>query len=245
VHGPFLDTVLAWSWLPVALVMHAKAQSIDATQAFMGSIFLLSFAHQPLTLGLVYADPVQRAAHRKLYSWTPIVAAVAILIGLNISLTTVALMAGLWNAEHTLMQRYGVLRIYGRKVGDEHGRVEKAMLISWLVVALLYLAAFVDLQSLTHRLGIDGTNRRSVDILDGVSPVATVLFWAACAVAAALAWQWVQRERRVVSSVARRAKWMYMASTLGLVVAVMVDPVAGFAGYVAAHAIEYFAIVIS
>ena len=42
-------------------------------------------------------------------------------------------MAGLWNAEHTLMQRYGVMRIYGRKAGDDHGRLEKPMLIVWLV----------------------------------------------------------------------------------------------------------------
>jgi hypothetical protein len=31
--------------------------------------------------------------------------------------------------------------------------------------------------------------------------------------------------------------------TAGLVIAVMVDPIAGVAGYVAAHAIEYFAVV--
>jgi hypothetical protein len=33
----------------------------------MAVIFVVSFAHQPLTLGLVYGDPVQRAAHRRLY----------------------------------------------------------------------------------------------------------------------------------------------------------------------------------
>ena len=55
------------------------------------------------------------------------------MLGLNVSLTLVALMAGLWNAEHTLMQRYGVMRIYGRKAGDQHGRLEKPMLIVWLV----------------------------------------------------------------------------------------------------------------
>jgi len=42
-------------------------------------------------------------------------------------------LAALWNAEHTLMQRYGVMRIYGRKAGDDHGRLEKPMLIAWLI----------------------------------------------------------------------------------------------------------------
>jgi hypothetical protein len=36
---------------------------------------------------------------------------------------------------------------------------------------------------------------------------------------------------------------LHGAATLGLVVAVMVDPIAGVGGYVAAHAIEYFAVV--
>ena len=40
----------------------------------MGVIFLISFAHQPLTLGLVYGDPAQRDAHRALYRWAPWVA---------------------------------------------------------------------------------------------------------------------------------------------------------------------------
>ena len=105
----------------------------------MGIIFLISFAHQPLTMGLVYGDPSQRDAHRRFYLIAPLVGHVLILIGLNVSLTLVGLMAGLWNAEHTLMQRYGVLRIYGRKAGDDHGRFEKPMLVTWLVAALLFL----------------------------------------------------------------------------------------------------------
>ena len=54
VHGPLADTLLGWCWLPVALVMHGLEASITRTQALMGVIFLVSFAHQPLTLGLVY-----------------------------------------------------------------------------------------------------------------------------------------------------------------------------------------------
>ena len=81
-------------------------------------------------------DPLQRAAHRKLYQWAPLVAAVAITIGLSVSLTLVGAMAALWNAEHTLMQRYGLMRIYGRKVGDQNGPLEKPMLIVWLIAAV-------------------------------------------------------------------------------------------------------------
>ena len=64
VHGPAADIALGWCWLPIALVVHAAEPHLTAVQSIMGVIFLISFAHQPLTLGLVYGDPAQRNAHR-------------------------------------------------------------------------------------------------------------------------------------------------------------------------------------
>ena len=151
-------------------------------------------------------------------------------------------MAGLWNAEHTLMQRYGVLRIYGRKAGDQHGRIEKAMLIVWLVAALAFMAAFVDLDRMARRIGFGGTNQRAVRMLVPLHGVATFVFAIAAAAGVALAVRWVRAERSLGPS-ASRPKHLYALGTLGLVAMVMIDPIAGIAGYVAAHAIEYFAVV--
>src|SRR5262249_27510124 len=151
-HNALVDVLLAWCWLPVSLLMRAAESSLAQTQALMAIVFLVSFAHQPLTLGLVYGDRRQFEAHRRFYVWAPLLAAAGIFVGLRISLTVVALMAGLWNAEHTLMQRYGLMRIYGRKAGDDHGPLEKRMLISWLVVGLLFLGAYVDLPGMGVRL---------------------------------------------------------------------------------------------
>ncbi len=243
VHGILADVVLGWCWLPVALFMHSLESSVTNTQALMVIIFLISFSHQPLTLGLVYGDRDQRLAHRRLYTWAPLAATVLIFVGLNVSLTLVGLMAGLWNAEHTLMQRYGVLRIYGRKAGDDHGRIEKPMLIVWLVTALLFMGAYVDLPKMTEKLGIDKTNTRSVNILESVGGVAAVFFWAGAVASILFGVVWVRAELRSPRGTAQTAKAIYAAATLGLVIAVMVDPLAGIAGYVAAHAIEYFGIV--
>lgn len=247
VHGPIADVVLGWCWLPMALLMHSIEGSITRTQALMAIIFVISFSHQPLTLGLVYGDQAQRAAHRRVYTWAPIVAVALILVGLNISLTLVGLTAGLWNAEHTLMQRYGVLRIYGRKAGDDNGRIEKPMLVMWLVTALLFMGAYVNLPRMAAKLGIDETNTRGVNVLDSVSGVARALFWVAAVASVVLAVVWIRAEHRQVhtspANPARTAKWIYTAGTLGLVAAVMIDPLAGIAGYVAAHAIEYFGVV--
>ena len=242
VHGPVVDIALGWCWLPIALIVHAAEPHLSAVQSIVGVIFLISFAHQPLTLGLVYGDPAQRDAHRKLYRWAPWVAFTLIVIGLNVSLSLVALMAGLWNAEHTLMQRYGVMRIYGRKAGDQHGGLEKPMLIVWLVAGIAYIGGFVDLKQLVHKLGMGGTNARSVGLLADLAGLARVLFWVAAVTGVVLAVQWWKAERRLGSS-ASRPKHLYVLGTVGLIIAVMVDPIAGVAGYVAAHAIEYFAVV--
>ena len=78
-------------------------------------------------------------------------------------------MAGLWNAEHTLMQRYGVLRIYGRKAGDDNGRLEKPMFIVWLVTAIAFIGAYVDLEDLALKLGLDANNTRAVKSFSSAS----------------------------------------------------------------------------
>lgn len=243
IHGRVTDVVLGWCWLPVALIVHGAGSSVTRIQTLMGLVFLVSFAHQPLTLGLVYGDTEQRQLHRRLYRWAPLVAVIAIAIGLNVSLAIVGVVAGLWNAEHTLMQRYGVIRIYGRKAGDDHGRIEKPMLVVWLLTALLFLGAYADLPALGARIGVDQTNAHSIESLDRIASFATALFWFAAIASVVLAWRWIRAERMTAASVARSAKWIYAAGTLGLVVAVMIDPIAGIAGYVAAHAVEYFAIV--
>jgi len=242
VHGPVADIALGWCWLPIALIVHAAEPHLTAVQSIMGVIFLISFAHQPLTLGLVYGDPLQRGAHRRLYRWAPWVALGLIIVGLNVSLSAVALMAGLWNAEHTLMQRYGVMRIYGRKAGDDHGRLEKPMLIVWLVAAISYMGGYVDLQRLVRKLGFGGTNARSVRLLGDLASYARVLFWVGAIAGIVLVVRWLQAERRLGTAASRPKHW-YALGTAGLVIAVMIDPIAGIAGYVGAHAIEYFAVV--
>ena len=241
-HGPLADIALGWCWLPIALLMHSVEGNITSVQTLMGVIFLISFAHQPLTLGLVYGDPAQRHAHPRLYRWAPWVAFALIVIGLNVSLTAIALMAGLWNAEHTLMQRYGVMRIYGRKAGDNHGGIEKPMLIAWLIAGIAFLGGYVDLQRMVHKIGFGGTNARSVGLLAGLTSLSRVLFWVAAFVGLVFVARWWKAERRLGFAASRPKHW-YALGTAGLVIAVMVDPIAGIAGYVAAHAIEYFAVV--
>ena len=205
-------------------------------------IFLISFAHQPLTLGLVYGDPAQRDAHRALYRWAPWVAFVADHRRAQRQPDLVALMAGLWNAEHTLMQRYGVMRIYGRKAGDDHGGIEKPMLIIWLVAGIAYIGGYVDLQNLARKLGVGGDQHPQPRPARCVVGLRASGLLGGRAVRGGDGVRWCRAERRL-GDMASRPKHWYALGTAGLIVAVMVDPIAGVAGYVAAHAIEYFAVV--
>ncbi len=55
-HGPVLDVLLGWCFLPVAVVVHFAEPHLTLVQTMMAVIFVVSFAHQPLTLGLVQTD---------------------------------------------------------------------------------------------------------------------------------------------------------------------------------------------
>ena len=122
IHGALTDSVLALCWVPFAIVALAFDGRPDATKALMSAVLLFSFTHQPLTLALVYGDRERFALRRRIFTWSPLVFAVAVLVTLEVSFVLLAIVGGLWNAVHTLLQRYGIVRIYGRKVGQSDGR---------------------------------------------------------------------------------------------------------------------------
>ena len=244
IHSARVDIALAFAWLPFALVAHAVAADADQLALVLGATFLLSFLHQPLTLPLVYGDPDQLAARRRLFVLSPIVFVVAITGGLAVSLTAVAIVAGLWNAEHTLMQRFGVTRIYGRKVGQADGGLEKAMLVSWLVLALLWVGADSRTPARVDALPLGDTNANGLHVLTDLRPWLLVLLVPTVLAVVALVARWVAAERaRWQGDAGNPAKLVYVGATAALFAWILLDPIAGFVGYVGAHAVEYLVIV--
>ena len=204
-------------------------------------MFLLSFSHQPLTVALVYGDRTNFRLRRAIFTWTPPIFALAVIVGYNINFTILAIIGGLWNIEHTLMQRYGVTRIYGRKVGQDDGLVEKLLLWSWLLVALLWAAASPLTPGRLARVNFGRNNDEALDVMVQLAPVARVLLWPVVAASVVLAVVWVGRELR--RPVVNPVKWLYLGATAVLFGLMLVDPLAGLLGYVGAHAVEYFVIV--
>jgi hypothetical protein len=241
-HRPALDVAIAFAWVPFALAAHALEWRPAHLGTFVAAVFVLSFAHQPLTLALVYGDGARFRLRPTIFTWSPLVFAVVIFAGLHMSLLALAIVAGLWNAEHTLMQRYGITRIYGRKVGQDAGGLEKAMLWSWLVLALVWVAADARTPAGLDRLGLSGTNALAVQQMIRFTGVARVLLVPLVAVVTGLVAAWIVAEWRR-GPATNPAKWIYLGSTAALFGVVLADPIAGLMGYVGAHAIEYFVVV--
>lgn len=242
IHGPTTDVVIALGWVPFAVGALALKGHPDAVAALMSATLLFSFTHQPLTLALVYGDADQFALRRRLFTWSPLVFAAAVLVALNVSFVALAIVGGVWNAVHTLFQRYGLVRIYGRKVGEDDGRLERGLLISWLVLAATVAAANSATPDRVVEAGLGGHNRRALEILVEYRPGAQLLLPVIGAVTFALTAWWVRREV-AAGPAANPAKHLYVVSTAALFVLMLVEPIAGLIAYVGSHAFEYFVVV--
>ena len=233
---------LALCWIPFAAAGWMFRNDPDSTVWLVSATLLISFAHQPLTLALVYGDKRNFDLRRRTFTWSPVLFAGAVLATQHISLTALAVVAGLWNAEHTLMQRYGIMRIHGRNAGQHDARLDKALLFSWLTLAFVWIAADSRTPDHITQTGLRGKNRRGLDLLANLQPIARILLPVAVIAAAVLTVRWIRDDARS-GGASSRPKRLYTASTAALFVTILVNPVAGFLGYVGAHAIEYFIIV--
>lgn len=242
IHGARRDAVIAWLWLPFSVAAAVAYGSSRALAVVVGLTLLTSLVHQPLTLGLIYGDPAQFAVARRVFTVFPFAIVAAVIAGRAVSLTFVALVAGLWNAEHTLMQRYGISRIYARKAGETGPTLERPMLISWLVFVLGFAAADPRTPRLLDRVELGATNEDGVRLLQSLRPGAVVFSGLAFVAVVSFTARWWQGER-CLGPVGFTPKRRYLFATAVLFVVIMVSPIVGLIGYVGAHALEYFVIV--
>jgi hypothetical protein len=241
-RGGLVDLALALCWIPFAAAGLLFRNDPNSTAWLVSATLLISFAHQPLTLALVYGDKRNFDLRRRTFILSPLVFAGAVLATQHISLTALAVVAGVWNAEHTLMQRYGIMRIHGRKAGQQEAGLDKALLFSWLALAFVWIAA--DGRSPDHiaQTGLRGKNRRGLELLTDLQPIARILLPLVAIAAAVLTVRWLGDEARRGGRLGDNKRF-YTASTAALFVTILINPVAGFLGYVGSHAIEYFIIV--
>jgi hypothetical protein len=206
----------------------------------VSATLLLSFAHQPLTLWLVYGDVARRRAHARMVVWAPLVLALAVVIGMSTSPALVAFAAGVGNAAHTLRQRYGMCKLYGRLSGFDCS-ADHRVLWAWLATAVLVAFARTDVDAAARSIGLGGRNRAVFQL---ISPAREAVAWLvplAVVVMVSITVHWVRHElRRAVHSATRLS---YLGSTAVMFVVLAFDPVVGFVAYVGSHAVEYVLVV--
>lgn len=236
------DAALALSWVPFAFAAHLVEGGSESLRALFASVMFISFVHQPLTFPLVYGSPWRLATHKRLFLWFPLLAFAVIVLSTQVSLMLVAVVGGIWNAEHILMQRYGITRMYGRKAHDDQGPLERWMLVTWFLIPLLWTAARGELRHVLDRLASGSVDATAAGVLARMTTEAAVALAVVAVAASYLTARWFLRERRAAAAW-NVGKWLYLVSTAGLFALAVVDPIAAVVGFVASHSIEYFALV--
>lgn len=232
---------MALAWVPFAGAALVWDGDTERLKWLVAATLLFSVSHQPLTMPLVYADPHVMRSRPRVFLLSPLVVVFLVLIGLQLDPVVIAVVAGVWNAGHTLQQRYGITRIYGRKVGQSDGTIEHRLLWTMLLLALMVAAADRATPDRIASAGLGGHNQRGLDVLTDAAPMARVLAPLLALAAVGLLVQWCRQELTAVR--VNPAKWLYLGSTTGLIALTMVSPLAGFVGYVGSHAAEYYLIV--
>lgn len=239
-RGPRHDLTMALLWVPFAVATYLVRDDPDNLRTLVSLTLLFSFAHQPLTLWLVCGDSAQRRSHASLFAWAPVVLAVAVAFGSSVRPEVVALVAGVWNVAHTLRQRYGLCKLYGRLSGIDCG-ADNRLLWSWLSLAVVVAVSHTDLSATARAMEVGARSTTAIDVIATAEAVLVMLLPAAAVAAVVVTARWARSElRRPTHSPARL---FYLGSSAGLLVVLAVEPVAGFVGYVGAHAAEYLLVV--
>jgi hypothetical protein len=247
VFGAGFDLAMSLCWVPIFLVAHVLTSGAGSAatnhlhQAVVLAL-LVSFLHQPLTFGLVYGDRSQFLQHPRLFVLAPLAAiAFAALAAVN-GWWVVVPVAGAWNLQHVLQQRYGIQRIYAGKSRYGSARLDRAFVYVPMAAVLVAVAAMPGTPALVTRSGLDPRNAGGVGLLVDLRPVAAI-FLAIALAATVIVVAAVVRQELACGERANPAKWLYQASSLGLLASIVADPAAGFVAYVCAHAIEYAVVV--
>lgn len=265
-RGPWWDlSLVAFGWLPFyAWVVFglgvdgtwgasSRAALATATAIALG----ITYVHRHYTFLLVYGDGEAFARRPRGYVLAPlltfgVVGGLRALHGATASSypdpwILVVATVGAWNVWHTLMQRYGILRVYAGRAGGglesaAQGRRDLALL--WASTALAAVAVVV-----LRRSTFDGhPNARralamALPIVDGAT--GWILLASVASVVAVIAARWLRHERAATLRRGERApRLWFLASTMALLgVLVVHGPIVGYLCFGVAHAVEYVAFV--
>ncbi|HFE44780.1 MAG TPA: hypothetical protein ENJ18_04690 [Nannocystis exedens] len=219
----------------------------------------ITYVHRHYTFILVYGDAGTFSRHSREFVIAPIVTFA--LLALMRALRGVDLVAGispwmivlvsvgLWNVWHSVMQRYGILRVYAGRSGgglevQAHGRRDFRLL--WVTVLLI---AVIVLVFRAATFAGHANAARVLRVLQALGPllegpwpwlvfVASVLLWTAVFIS------WLRCELRADVRGGRAPRLLFLLSTAALFsVFIVHGPIIGYLCFGVAHALEYVAFV--
>jgi hypothetical protein len=245
------DALIIWGWLPLFLIAHVLTQvhtsaADRGVSSLLSWVLLVSLLHQPLTLLLVYGDKRQFDLRRTLFTWVPPLAVTALIVAVSLHWWFIIPIAGLWQIYHTEQQRYGMLRIYGRKAGYGSARLDRAILYAPFLLAFGVVGLLPSTRDQLRRFGkeLGGPNVDNINtVLNARALIVAATIPLAIAVAVVVGLYARQERDAVRAGGANPAKWHYLVGTGALTVGLAVDPAAGLIAFVAAHALEYVVVV--
>lgn len=238
------DQLMLWSWVPFAAAGIVLREP-RAVLVGVSAVLAFSFSHQVLTVPLVYGDRATFDSRRALFLVAPVVLLVGVAVLRVEAFVLLSVAAAGWNAFHTVRQRYGMVRIYGRKVGQDAPGVEQWLLFAAFLTAVVLAAATPALESTladgSLDLGQAGTNTELVRVLGDLRPLARWVALPALVLTVALGVRWWVEERARPQNT---AKHWYLASTLLMFAVAPFSPLAALLGFVGSHAAEYYLVVV-
>ena len=204
--------------------------------------------HRHYTFGLVYGDATEFARRRGLYIWFPVLLFAFMLPfalagfypgawnhGMYVALVAITVPGGVWNVFHIIMQKYGVLRAYGVKLGYGDPGLERRLLLSWSVcLAAAVLAKYSPVLVSQVRVW----QRVDIRFVEPLLPLVRGIVIAAFACAAYLTARWLRQEVAHYSRV-NIPKLLYAASIPLLLSTFFYSLVVGYMAFGFSHAIEY------
>ncbi|MBI3557169.1 MAG: hypothetical protein HY074_12970 [Deltaproteobacteria bacterium] len=268
IHSPLVDLMyfdFAWVW--PCLMYFWLGHYVDRltcdyvnisqcsawTRELTVSMLLLLSIHRNYTFVFVYCDRSEFARNRPLYTWAPVVF-FALLFPFafyekipapygeysRIALLAITMPNGLWNVFHVFLQKYGFLRAYGVRLCYGSARLEKTLILSWLVCGFLMLVSKYDDSVFYMRMA-----SRNAFYLARYMPLIHALrslFYPALVWVVTVTACWIVQEYRNFSR-ASVPKLIYAAATALVCACFAYSIILGFIALAASHAFEYIAFV--
>jgi hypothetical protein len=256
--SPLVDVAayhFSWLWVLIPMSFAGPNRTVDYLFVY-ALVKGANFAHRHYGIPYAYLDRSTFRAHARQLTYFPLLCAAFLLLcppivsgklgsGAVAALAGIAAFSFAWNAYHTYMQKYGILRVYMAKDAAPVERktpawVDKLFTFCWLPLYLFYLVPAHESVILANTRAAPAIARTTVTFLTAHRTL--LLVPSALLVAAGLVvWLWHEARAHRMQNTAR------LSAGAGMVAIATAffffDPIKVFIAFGFSHAVEYMVFV--